>query len=131
MFQYLQSRTNLPTCTPILICLKRDGHVQYNRFDAGPFEVMIKLLHVDVLFSMLKKIPAVKVYSQAPFFNEFTIGIKKSPARLKASFDRSRIIGPLHLGRFKKEWAGQYLVAVTEQRSREDIERLVKAIREA
>lgn len=82
-------------------------------------------------YKVLTKVKGVKPLSAAPFFNEFTLVIQKSERALKAAFEKRRIAGPLHLGRFKKEWDRHYLVAVTEQRTAEDIQNLAAAIREA
>jgi len=79
----------------------------------------------------LSRLKEVAVFSDAPFFNEFTIRIQKNPSRLAKSLAKHRVIGPLHLDRFGKKWQGHYLVAVTEQRTDDDIERLVKAIKDA
>ena len=73
----------------------------------------------------------VQPVADAAFFNEFTVRIDKDPKKLKDSFFQKKLIGPLHLKRFKKEWANHFLIAVTEQRSDEEISRLISAIREA
>ena len=82
-------------------------------------------------FRALTKIKGVRAYSKAPFFNEFTIVIDKKPARVLAALEKRRILGPLHLGRFGKQWEKHWLVAVTEQRSGEEIEQLAAGIRGA
>jgi len=82
-------------------------------------------------YQMLKTLREVESFSDAPFFNEFTIKINKDQEALRKSFEASKLIGPLHLGRFGEKWKQHYLVAVTEQRSTEEVERLVKAIQEA
>jgi glycine dehydrogenase subunit 1 len=82
-------------------------------------------------FDRLTKLKEVKPVSDAAFFNEFTITIAKDPERLSKAFAAEHLIGPLHLGRFRKDWQNSYLVAVTEQRTDEEIDRLVEAIRKA
>lgn len=82
-------------------------------------------------FERLMKLKEVKPYADAAFFNEFTIRIDKDPQKLKKSFAAERLIGPLHLARFREECQDAFLVAVTEQRTDEDIDRLVEAIRKA
>jgi len=82
-------------------------------------------------YKKLLKVKAVRAFSKAPFFNEFTIQIDKTPARVQAALAKHRLLGPLHLGRFKKAWERRWLVAVTEQRSDEDIDLLVRAVRGA
>ncbi|MBF0253611.1 MAG: aminomethyl-transferring glycine dehydrogenase subunit GcvPA [Candidatus Omnitrophica bacterium] len=80
---------------------------------------------------ILKSVPGVKPYSAAPFFNEFTVRIDKDDEKLKRAFFAQKLIGPLHLGRFDERWRGLYLVAVTEQRTTDEMERLARAIRDA
>ncbi len=82
-------------------------------------------------FDQLTRVPGVKPFSDAAFFNEFTVSIDKDPKALAKSFEAARLIGPLHLGRFRKDWQGRYLVAVTEQRTDEEIAALAEAIRKA
>ncbi len=79
--------------------------------------------------AVLKKVPGVKSYADAPFFNEFTVTIRKDARKLAKSLEERRILGPLGLGRFAAARKGQYLVAVTEQRTDEEIARLAEAIR--
>lgn len=73
----------------------------------------------------------VKRYSTAPFFNEFAVVIDKDPERLAEAFAEEGLIGPLHLGRFRKEWQKHFLVAVTEQRTDEEVAALTRAISRA
>jgi glycine dehydrogenase subunit 1 len=82
-------------------------------------------------FDKLTKLPGVKPLSGAAFFNEFTLTIDKDPKALAKAFEAERLIGPLHLGRFRKDWQNAHLVAVTEQRTDEEIDRLADAIRKA
>jgi len=82
-------------------------------------------------FDRLKALKKVAPFSEAPFFNEFTLKIDKDPEALAAACAREGLIGPLHLGRFRKEWVRHYLVAVTEQRTDEEIDRLAQAVQKA
>jgi glycine dehydrogenase subunit 1 len=82
-------------------------------------------------FDKLTKLPGVKPLAGAAFFNEFTLTIDKDPKALAKAFEADRLIGPLHLGRFRKDWQNAHLVAVTEQRTDEEIDRLCDAIRKA
>ncbi|MFT5206791.1 MAG: glycine dehydrogenase subunit 1 [Candidatus Omnitrophota bacterium] len=68
---------------------------------------------------------------KTPFFNEFVIRVEKDSKALEAAFTKNKIIGPLHLKRFNADWQNHYLVAVTEQRSTGEIQRLAKSIQEA
>ena len=61
----------------------------------------------------------------APFFREFALRTPKPVAQLNARLLRDGILGGLDLGRTYPELAGGWLVAVTEKRSRREIDDLV------
>lgn len=82
-------------------------------------------------YEELTQLKGVRAFSEAAFFNEFTLRIDKNPLRLEKSFLKHNLIGPLHLARFRSEWQSCYLLAVTEKRTPEEIQALVQAIREA
>ena len=79
-------------------------------------------------YERLLKVKGVKEFSKAPFFNEFVVLIDKDENRLKKNLKENRILGPLALKRFYPEMKNTYLVAVTENRTAGDLERLVHAI---
>ena len=66
----------------------------------------------------------------APFFQEFVIkpASGKSIADLNQKLLEQKIIGGLDLGKYYPELAGQMLVCVTENRTKEEIDGLVKAL---
>jgi glycine dehydrogenase subunit 1 len=69
----------------------------------------------------------------APFFNEFAV---KMPAgvtvnEVNQKLLRQGIIGGYDLGRDDPELAGHMLIAVTEQRTRSEIDQLIKGMRDA
>ncbi len=78
-----------------------------------------------------ERIAAVKGFSRtssAPFFKEFTVRTPRPPAEINATLLKAGIIGGLDLGRFDAAWANQWLVCVTEKRTREEIDRLVDCL---
>ncbi len=79
----------------------------------------------------LLKVKGVKALSNKPFFNEFGLVIDKDPQSLASSLRKNKIMGPLALDRFYPALNKAYLVAVTENRTEADLERLVKAVEEA
>jgi glycine dehydrogenase subunit 1 len=89
-------------------------------------ELNIEQSHIA--FERLSRVKGITPLSKAPFFNEFTVRIDRDPDTLRKHLTEARIIGPLHLGRFRQSWHGQYLVAVTEQRTLDQIEHLVRSI---
>ena len=79
----------------------------------------------------LLKIKGVRAASDQPFFNEFTLVIDKDPAKLKENLRKNKILGPLALSSFYPDKKSQYLFAVTENRTDEELKRLVKAVEES
>lgn len=79
----------------------------------------------------LLKVKQVSALSDKPFFNEFGLRIEKDPKSLADSLRRNKILGPLALDRFYPALRSAYLIAVTENRTEADLERLVKAVEEA
>lgn len=65
------------------------------------------------------------VIGEAAVFNEFVVKVPGSVAQVNQMLLADRIIGGLDLGRFYPELVGHMLFAVTEMRTKEDIDRLV------
>jgi glycine dehydrogenase subunit 1 len=79
----------------------------------------------------LEKIPGVKRAFSAPFFNEFTVELPRSVKIVNAELLKSKIIGPYVLGSTYPELTKHALVCVTETTSRKEIERFVRALKDA
>ena len=64
----------------------------------------------------------------APFFKEFTLRIKnaQSPEELNKKLFDQKIVGGYELGKAYKELKDAWLIAVTEKRTKEDIDRLAE-----
>lgn len=64
----------------------------------------------------------------APFFKEFTVKLKDegSIKRLNDGLLKENIIGGLDLSRFYEDYNGAWLLAVTEKRTKEEIDNFVK-----
>jgi len=79
----------------------------------------------------LARLPGVSLRFQgAPFFKEFAIDVQGlSAAELRARLLTRDIDPGLDLGRFDPSLAKSLLVAVTERRTRQEIDRLVEAVR--
>lgn len=78
-------------------------------------------------------IPGVEGYGEQPFFNEFVICLPK-PATVEQVNRRlleQGIIGGYDLSKDDERLQGHMLLAVTEQRSKQDIDQLATAIKEA
>ncbi|MDU2064155.1 MAG: aminomethyl-transferring glycine dehydrogenase subunit GcvPA [Sporomusaceae bacterium] len=65
------------------------------------------------------------VFSQ-PFFAEFVIKVKTPPALLNQKLREKKILGGLDLGKYYPELTGCLLLAVTEKRTKSEIDSLVQ-----
>ena len=92
---------------------------------------LINLKKAHEAQARLLKIPGVRAFSDEPFFNEFALNIEKDPESLKENWRKQKILGPLALADLYPGLSSTYLVAVTENRSDPELERLARAIEEA
>ncbi len=92
---------------------------------------LLNLENAHNVYEKITKIKGVKPFSGKPFFNEFAVTIEKDSARLRQSLESQKILGPLSLAPFYPEIRNGYLVAVTECRTADENERLVKAVETA
>jgi len=76
-------------------------------------------------------IPGLSLAYKGPYFKEFVLRSTKDPARVLAEVGRLGYHGGIALGRWSSEWADLILVAVTEKRSRAEIDGLAIAYRRA
>jgi len=78
----------------------------------------------------LTKVPGVSLRFAQPFFKEFTLTLAKSPASIVAKLAKKRILPGVPLKTYDKTLADCLLVAVTEQRTREEIDAYAAALAE-
>ena len=71
-----------------------------------------------------------KVFA-SPFFNEFAVRCPRPVSEIQSKLRTAGFEPGLDLGRFDPEWNGCMLVAVTEKRTRAEIDQLVKLLKEA
>jgi glycine dehydrogenase subunit 1 len=76
----------------------------------------------------LTQISGVSLRFDAPFFKEFTLRLPKPPERVAARLAKSRILGGLPLRAFDRTLADCLLVAVTEKRTKAEIDRFAEAL---
>ena len=69
------------------------------------------------------------VFSQ-PFFNEFVVRCPVPPAEINAELREAGVVAGLDLGKYYPELAGCLLTAVTEKRTREEIDLLAGMLKE-
>jgi glycine dehydrogenase subunit 1 len=75
----------------------------------------------------LSEVPGLSVAFAGPFFKEFVIRSSKDPVALLAEVGRLGYHGGIALGRWYPELADAILVAVTEKRTRAEIDGLAEA----
>jgi glycine dehydrogenase subunit 1 len=76
----------------------------------------------------LAAVPGVELRFRAPFFKEFTLKLPVSPDRVVRRLTRQRILAGVPLGTFERRLRDCLLVAVTEKRTREEIDALADAL---
>ena len=74
------------------------------------------------------KIPGVKLKFSAPFFKEFALALPKSPERVVKRLLKDRILAGVPLKAFDRAYKDCLLVAVTEKRTREEIDAYATAL---
>jgi glycine dehydrogenase subunit 1 len=77
------------------------------------------------------RLPGYRRAHEGPFFREFVLECPRPAAEVVRVARRAGIDPGVDLGRFGDAWARWLLVAVTEQRSAEEIQRWADALREA
>ena len=79
----------------------------------------------------LTKIPGVSLRFSAPFFKEFALKLPVSPDRVVGRLLRRKILAGVPLKRFDKALGDCLLVAVTEKRTRAEIDAFADALTKA
>jgi glycine dehydrogenase subunit 1 len=83
-------------------------------------------------FNQITKIPGFyPAFKGQAFFNEFAVKTNKDVKAIHKKLLENKIVGPLELGRFYPELSNGLLFCVTETKSKEDIDKLVKILKEA
>ncbi len=75
-------------------------------------------------------IPGYRLAFDGPIFNEFVIRTPVDPVELNRRLAAQRILGGAPLGRWYPDLADGWLLCVTEQRTRGEIDRLVTVLRD-
>ena len=73
----------------------------------------------------LSRLNQVEPLFDQPFFNEFALQLNRPVAEVNQALFKEGIIGGFDLGRHYPEWAGSMLIAVTDMRTKEEIDQLV------
>lgn len=81
-------------------------------------------------YETILKVPGFQPVFRQPFFNEFVVRCPVPPAELNAELREAGVAAGLDLGRYYPELAGCMLTAVTEKRTRDEIELLAGMLKE-
>ena len=76
----------------------------------------------------LGRVPGVSPRFAAPFFKEFALRLPKNPGTVLRALRRRRILGGLALAQFDRRLKDSILVAVTERRTRAEIDAYAQAL---
>jgi glycine dehydrogenase subunit 1 len=79
----------------------------------------------------LGAVPGVALRFAQPFFKEFTLRLPKSPERVVAKLARGGILAGIPLKSFDRSLKDCLLVAVTEKRTRDEIDAFADALAKA
>ncbi len=79
-------------------------------------------------FERIAALPGFEPAFHSPFFNEFVFKTPVAPAQLQRALFERKILGPLDVGAFYPEYQGLAMFAVTEKRTRGEIDALVSAL---
>jgi glycine dehydrogenase subunit 1 len=84
----------------------------------------------EYLKGEIAKIPGWTIPLSAPTFNEFVVEAPVAAAPLLSRLARRGILAGVPLSRWEPESENRFLVAVTEMNTREEMDRLVDALKE-
>jgi glycine dehydrogenase subunit 1 len=81
------------------------------------------------LANAIKQIKGFEIVFSAPFFKEFVIKTPVQPDRIIETALKKRIFAGIDLHRFDERWQNHLLIAVTEQRTKKEMNKLVKILK--
>ncbi len=90
----------------------------------------VNLQKAHYLSEQLQTLPGVSMPFTAPFFNEFVIKLPADVAAVNQALLEQGIIGGLDLGEIDPALANHMLIAVTEKRTKEQMDRFVSVLKE-
>jgi glycine dehydrogenase subunit 1 len=79
----------------------------------------------------LGKIPGVRLKYRAPYFKEFVLELPRAPERVVTRLAKEKILAGIPLKPYDRALKDCLLVAVTEQRTRAEIDAYVQALAQA
>ena len=83
-------------------------------------------------FNLISKLDGFSpAFDNNLFFNEFVVKTTKNISRLEQTLLENNILGPLHLGQINKKYQNYLMFAVTEKRTKQEIDKLVEILKQA
>ncbi len=90
----------------------------------------LNLQKAHYLAEKIAKLPGFALRFAGPFFNEFVVQTRKKPARLLKALRDEGFLGGLDLAPYELLDGNNLLIAVTEKRTRDEMDRFVKILRQ-
>lgn len=78
------------------------------------------------LAERINELSGYSIAFSTPFFKEFTVKCKTPPEKIIKKGIEQGFLAGVNLGRFKEEWKDLLLIAVTEKRKKEELDRFVE-----
>ncbi|MCS7197970.1 MAG: aminomethyl-transferring glycine dehydrogenase subunit GcvPA [Candidatus Bipolaricaulota bacterium] len=91
----------------------------------------LNLQKAHYLAEKIAKLPGFALRFSGPFFNEFVVRTRKKPSRLLKALRDEGFLGGLDLESYELLDGNNLLVAVTEKRTRDEMDRFVKVLKGA
>jgi glycine dehydrogenase subunit 1 len=91
----------------------------------------LNLQKAHYLAEKIAKIPGFALRFSGPFFNEFVVQTRKKPARLLKTLRDEGFFGGLDLAPYELLDGNNLLIAVTEKRTRDEMDRFAKVLKGA
>jgi glycine dehydrogenase subunit 1 len=88
------------------------------------------LLKAHYLAGEIARLKGFTITCDGPFFKEFTVMTPVPPKRIIEEGLAHGLLAGIDLGRFGEKWTDQMLVAVTEKRTRAEMDRLVEFLKQ-
>ncbi|MGE4384793.1 MAG: aminomethyl-transferring glycine dehydrogenase subunit GcvPA [Endomicrobiaceae bacterium] len=83
-------------------------------------------------FNAIKKLDGFEpLFSDSFFFNEFIFKTDKNIKKIEKALLKENILGPLNLGAFNKKYKNSLMFAVTEKRTKQEIDKLTDILNRA
>jgi glycine dehydrogenase subunit 1 len=76
----------------------------------------------------IEKLNGFELPYKTPFFKEFVVESPIPPKRIISTLIGKGFFAGVHLGRFRDEWKNQLLIAVTEKRTKQEMDRFVQEL---